>query len=138
MHMRADPLGPCWRQIRNTRMYQDHSQYASTSHGWSTMNAAIAPLDTTHHHDPQQQQQQQQQQQHLIQQQQANANATPLVASGDWTKDLVHLAKTAELKYVPYLRPKVIDYIPIQETRVNPPTPYCAHTFRACIPRTKK
>ena len=25
---------------------------------------------------------------------------TPLVAQGDWTKNLVHLAKTAELKYV--------------------------------------
>jgi hypothetical protein len=29
-----------------------------------------------------------------------NAQSTPLVATGDWTKDLVHLAKTAELKYV--------------------------------------
>jgi len=28
----------------------------------------------------------------------AQANASPLVATGDWTKDLVHLAKTAELK----------------------------------------
>jgi hypothetical protein len=25
----------------------------------------------------------------------------PLVATGDWTKNLVHLAKTAELKYAP-------------------------------------
>lgn len=25
----------------------------------------------------------------------------PVLASGDWTKNLVHLAKTAELKYVP-------------------------------------
>ena len=25
---------------------------------------------------------------------------SPLVTTGDWTKDLVHLAKTAELKYV--------------------------------------
>ena len=37
----------------------------------------------------------------------ANANAgasgsitSPLVAQGDWTKNLVQLAKTAELKYV--------------------------------------
>lgn len=30
----------------------------------------------------------------------ASPNAPPLVATGDWTKDLVHLAKTAELKYV--------------------------------------
>ena len=28
-------------------------------------------------------------------------HTAPLVATGDWTKDLVHLAKTAELKYVP-------------------------------------
>jgi len=28
------------------------------------------------------------------------AATAPLVAKGDWTKDLVHLAKTAELKYV--------------------------------------
>ena len=28
------------------------------------------------------------------------SSSTPLVATGDWTKDLIHLAKTAELKYV--------------------------------------
>lgn len=86
-------------------MYQDHQQhqhqqqqqYASTSNGVnnysmhhagpSSLNmggaagtGAIAPLDTTT--------------------QPAQANASPLVATGDWTKDLVQLAKTAELKCV--------------------------------------
>lgn len=50
-----------------------------------------------------------QQQQQLLQQQQGvqsgtsaqASTSTPLVAKGDWTKDLVHLAKTAELKCVP-------------------------------------
>lgn len=28
------------------------------------------------------------------------SNSTPLLATGDWTKNLVHLAKTAELKFV--------------------------------------
>lgn len=73
------------------------------------MNAgpsAIPSLDNTPpQHDPQQQhlieqQQQQQRQQQQQPQQQANSS-TPLIATGDWTKDLVHLAKTAELKYVP-------------------------------------
>jgi hypothetical protein len=50
--------------------------------GPSTGDGSISPQATTHE-QPQQQQQQQ-----------------PLVATGDWTKDLVHLAKTAELKYV--------------------------------------
>ncbi|KAG5720798.1 hypothetical protein E4T56_gene4176 [Termitomyces sp. T112] len=49
-------------------------------------SAGIAPQDTTHHHPPQSQSQPQ-----------ANTSS-PLVATGDWTKDLVHLAKTAELK----------------------------------------
>ncbi|KAF8065321.1 hypothetical protein FPV67DRAFT_178613 [Lyophyllum atratum] len=56
-------------------------------------NAGIAPQDTTH--------QPQQQPQHLQPSQSAGpatGTSTPLVATGDWTKDLVHLAKTAELK----------------------------------------
>jgi hypothetical protein len=79
-------------------MYQDHQQYATTSSNYLTHagpsvavatqvmsagpsgNTSVAPLDTTT--------------------QPAQANASPLVATGDWTKDLVHLAKTAELKYV--------------------------------------
>ena len=31
--------------------------------------------------------------------------STPILATGDWTKNLVHLAKTAELKSVPFLTP---------------------------------
>jgi hypothetical protein len=84
-------------------MYQDHQQFASASNNYlqahagpSTSTAApqvitipaagpsgslsVPPLDTT---TPPTQ-----------------ANVSPLVATGDWTKDLVHLAKTAELKYV--------------------------------------
>lgn len=80
-------------------MYQDHQQYATTSSNYlahagpsvavatqvnlsagPSGNTSVAPLDTTT--------------------QLAQANASPLVATGDWTKDLVHLAKTAELKYV--------------------------------------
>ncbi|KIM86318.1 hypothetical protein PILCRDRAFT_65167 [Piloderma croceum F 1598] len=41
----------------------------------------VAPLDTTTQPQPL-----------------AQANPSPLIATGDWTKDLVHLAKTAELK----------------------------------------
>lgn len=61
-------------------------------------NAGIAPQDTTRQpqHQPQQQQPPQQQSQNGT----PVPNAAPLVATGDWTKDLVHLAKTAELKYV--------------------------------------
>lgn len=62
-------------------------------------NLGIAPQDTTRQHL------QHLQQHHQLQQQQSQngtpvSNAAPLVATGDWTKDLVHLAKTAELKYV--------------------------------------
>ena len=69
----------------------------------------VAPKDTQHQpqSQPQQQpqplQQQQQPQQTQQPQQQAaqgSGSGTPLVATGDWTKDLVHLAKTAELKCV--------------------------------------
>jgi hypothetical protein len=58
-----------------------------------TNNAGVASHDTTHLH---QQNQQQQQGPSLI----PSTSTTPLVATGDWTKDLIHLAKTAELKYV--------------------------------------
>jgi hypothetical protein len=60
---------------------QQHPQYVHYT------GPVVAPQDTAH--------QQQQQQQALI-----PSNPTPLVATGDWTKDLIHLAKTAELKYV--------------------------------------
>ncbi|KAF8176001.1 hypothetical protein BJ912DRAFT_909201 [Pholiota molesta] len=74
----------------------------------------IAPKDTQRQpvvqqkqpeHAPQlvqHQHQQQLQQQHGMQPgtsaQASGSTSTPLVAKGDWTKDLVHLAKTAELK----------------------------------------
>ncbi|KZP05412.1 hypothetical protein FIBSPDRAFT_877560 [Athelia psychrophila] len=71
-------------------MYHQQPQYASTSNNNGNNNygmnqnqnhagmGTIAPHETT--------------------KQPAQANTTPLVATGDWTKDLVHLAKTAELK----------------------------------------
>jgi hypothetical protein len=80
-------------------MYQDPQQYASTSNTFLThagpsvsatsqvMNAgpsgnnSVAPLDTT-----------------TQPQTQANSSS-PLVATGNWTENLVQLAKTAELKY---------------------------------------
>ncbi|KAF8163716.1 hypothetical protein B0H34DRAFT_781321 [Crassisporium funariophilum] len=67
----------------------------------------VAPKDTQRQPAPQQvHQQQSQSQQHQQQPQaqaqqpvaQASGSNAPLVATGDWTKDLVHLAKTAELK----------------------------------------
>lgn len=72
----------------------------------------VAPQDTTRQPQPTPQPPQQPAQQQQSPQQQAqhptnntnpagpstSAQATPLVATGDWTKDLVHLAKTAELK----------------------------------------
>ncbi|KAG6895692.1 hypothetical protein C0992_013245 [Termitomyces sp. T32_za158] len=51
-------------------------------------SVGIAPQDNTHHHQHTPQSQSQPQ----------AGTSTPLVATGDWTKDLVHLAKTAELK----------------------------------------
>ncbi|GLB34562.1 putative zinc finger-containing protein [Lyophyllum shimeji] len=52
-------------------------------------NAGVAPHSTTHQH---------QQHQQPSQAVPTTSTSTPLVATGDWTKDLVHLAKTAELK----------------------------------------
>lgn len=65
----------------------------------------VAPKDTQHQPQSQAQPQPQPQQpqpQQLQQQQaaQGSGSSAPLVATGDWTKDLVHLAKTAELKCV--------------------------------------
>lgn len=61
----------------------------------------VAPKDTQHQPQSQPQQQPQQQQQQPQQQAaQGSGTSVPLVATGDWTKDLVHLAKTAELKCV--------------------------------------
>lgn len=67
----------------------------------------VAPKDTQHKlpeqaSQPIIQQKQQRSQQVASQSAQASGSgSTPVVAKGDWTKDLVHLAKTAELKYVP-------------------------------------
>ncbi|KAF5368785.1 hypothetical protein D9615_010394 [Tricholomella constricta] len=58
-------------------------------------NAGVAPQDTTHQPTPQPHHQQ------PSQPATGTSTPTPLIATGDWTKDLVHLAKTAELKYVP-------------------------------------
>ncbi|KAF8967291.1 hypothetical protein BDZ97DRAFT_1804346 [Flammula alnicola] len=64
----------------------------------------VAPKDTQRQPALQQPQPQQQQQQQVAQQiqgtsSQASGSASaPLIAKGDWTKDLVNLAKTAELK----------------------------------------
>ena len=70
----------------------------------------VAPKDTQHlpqSQPPQQPQLQPQpqpppppQQQPQQQAAQGSSTSAPLVATGDWTKDLVHLAKTAELKCV--------------------------------------
>jgi hypothetical protein len=57
----------------------------------------VAPKDTQHQPQPQPQQQTQAPQQQAAQ---GSSSSAPLVATGDWTKDLVQLAKTAELKYV--------------------------------------
>ena len=67
----------------------------------------VALKDTQHkvpEQPPQPTQQKQQRSQQATASQPAQASGssnTPVVAKGDWTKDLVHLAKTAELKYVP-------------------------------------
>jgi hypothetical protein len=61
----------------------------------------VAPKDTQHQPQPQPQQQPQPLPQQPQQQAaQGSSTGAPLVATGDWTKDLVHLAKTAELKCV--------------------------------------
>ena len=65
----------------------------------------------------------------------------PLVATGDWTKNLVHLAKTAELKYVPNtsIEPeKIIKDLFSQEAWSHSATPYRAYSFCARIVGTKE
>jgi hypothetical protein len=76
------------QQLQQQQQQQQYASYAgpSTSHG----GTGITPQDTA------------QQQPAGAQGQQlpgASGGALPLVATGDWTKDLVHLAKTAELKW---------------------------------------
>lgn len=96
----------------------------------------IAPKDTTKQPPPQIQQPQQPQSNNG-----ANAGTSvPLIATGDWTKDLVHLAKTAELK-------SVLDFVfspsaecsswanclsREQKTRLDTATSYSTYSFSAC------
>ncbi|KAF4614438.1 hypothetical protein D9613_002499 [Agrocybe pediades] len=75
---------------------QQHQQHAITH---------IAPQDTQHQQIQQQQPQPQQQQRQPSSSDQSgqpqasgSGSGAPLIAKGDWTKDLVQLAKTAELK----------------------------------------
>ena len=90
-------------QQQQQQQQQQQSQYGSFSAGSSANahqpqqlvahpgvgngSAGIAPQDTTH-------------QPHQSQPGNVISSSGPLVATGDWTKDLVQLAKTAELKYV--------------------------------------
>ena len=81
--------------LQHHHHHQQHPQYVHYTGPTVQVinsNAGVSPQDTTH--QPQQNQQQQQAA-GLI-----PGGSTPLVATGDWTKDLIHLAKTAELKYV--------------------------------------
>ena len=75
--------------------HQQHAQYVHyTGPTVQVVNntTSVSSQDATHQPQPSQQQQQGA---GVI-----PGNSTPLVATGDWTKDLIHLAKTAELKYV--------------------------------------
>ena len=75
----------------------------------------VAPNDTQHQPQSQTQQQPQPQLQQPQQQvAQGSSTSAPLVATGDWTKDLVHLAKTAELKCV-----FIIDVLLVVATVIN-------------------
>ena len=64
----------------------------------------------------------------------------PLVATGDWTKNLVHLAKTAELKYAPNtsIEPEKIVIDLLQEACPHPATPYRAYSFCARVLGTEE
>lgn len=83
-------------------MYQDHQQqqYASTSNNFLAQPVAFGmnhagPSGGTNVAPPPPPPPQPQPD---AAGQASQMNASPLVATGDWTKDLVHLAKTAELK----------------------------------------
>jgi len=64
----------------------------------------------------------------------------PLVATGDWTKNLVHLAKTAELKYAPntFIEPEKIVIDLSQEACPHSATPYRAYSFCARVLGTEE
>ena len=82
---------------------QQHQQYVHYTPPPPLPFTHVAPKDTQHQPQSQSQPQQQPQIQPQQPQQQAaqgSGTSAPLVATGDWTKDLVHLAKTAELKCV--------------------------------------
>ena len=83
---------------------QQHQQYVHYTPPPPLPFTHVAPKDTQHQPQSQSQPQQQPQIQPQQPQQQAaqgsSSTSAPLVATGDWTKDLVHLAKTAELKCV--------------------------------------
>jgi len=82
------------QQQLHQQQQQQYAAYAGPSTSHASTSTGIAPQDTT------QQQQQQQTQVQTVQHLPGGGGAgpAPLVATGDWTKDLVHLAKTAELK----------------------------------------
>lgn len=70
-----------------------------------------------------------------------STNAAPsgtsggIVASGDWTKDLVQLAKQAELKCVAsssVFYALLIRFCVVQKTRFDTSTTHCAYPFSAC------
>ncbi|KII88190.1 hypothetical protein PLICRDRAFT_41332 [Plicaturopsis crispa FD-325 SS-3] len=84
-----------------------HQPYAPTSGNFLAAQAGPSSVVDGQQSQPQQPSHSQQQQQGQGQGQhgqqgqgqgQQGQQQTPLVATGDWTKDLVHLAKTAELK----------------------------------------
>jgi len=87
--------------------HPQHPQYVHYT-GPPGAQFTVTPQDTTRQPPPQFQQPIQSEQQQV--QQTAGSSTTPvssattqtsaIVATGDWTKDLIHLAKTAELKYV--------------------------------------
>jgi len=73
--------------------HQQHSQYVHyTGPPVQVINNTTGVSSQDIIHQPQQNQPQQQGASLIP------GSSTPLVATGDWTKDLIHLAKTAELK----------------------------------------
>lgn len=106
----------------------------------------VAPKDTQHKLPEQPGQQPQQPPQVSAQAAQASGSApTPVVAKGDWTKDLVHLAKTAELKcvstpFVAFLAlrtvPPVLDLF--QKACIDTAATHCSHPVGTCLSRPER
>ena len=86
---------------QHIQQQQHHPHYVHYTPPTAHPFTHVAPKDTQHQpqSQPQPQPQPQQPQQQAAQ---GSGPSAPLVATGDWTKDLVHLAKTAELKCVFY------------------------------------